>query len=183
MGAQRPARRWAALRSGRHQGRKDAVAALRKIISTKSKILVHASLGTNEVLADVLARGELELDPEHTISLPSDTHREMLKRAAMENAYTLVGRIPFLNAKIPSGDMVIMVQGDPLLRRPYVVVVANSDSATDPRSAAARQLAKFLREPETQRWLAEFGRGSLDAYPLFFPVNLNVPWKRADKPN
>ncbi len=154
------------------RGMQDAVAALGKIIASKNKLLVHASLGTNEVLHDVLAVGQLALDPERTISLPSDAHREMLKRAAVENAYTLVGRIPFLNAKIPSGNMVIMVQGDPRLRRPYLVVVAAASDNNSPRHAAARQLSSFLRDPETQAWLAEFGRGKLDDQPLFFPVKL-----------
>jgi tungstate transport system substrate-binding protein len=154
----------------RVRGEKDVVAALAKILKAKSKVLVHASLGVQDVLSDVLAAGELELDPERTISLPGDKHRQMLKRASAEEAYTLVGRIPFLNAKIPSGDMVIMVQGDPKLRRPYLVVTAKPSASGDARNAAARELARFLREPETQRFIAEFGKGKYDDQPLFFPV-------------
>lgn len=154
------------------RGEKDAVVALRKIVATKSKLLMHASLGANEVLADVLAAGEIEVDPASLLSLPSDKHKEMLKRAQEAQAYTLVGRIPYLNAKIAKNDMEIMVQGDPRLRRPYLVVVANIENDSDARHAAAKQLAAFLRSPETQAWLKEFGRGKLDGEPLFFPVTM-----------
>jgi ABC-type tungstate transport system permease subunit len=120
-------------------------------------------------LRDLLETGRLALDPEHTIVLPSDKHRESLQRAAAAGAYTLVGRIPFLNGKLPAADLQIMVQGDVRLRRPYLVVVA-AGKADDPRLAAARQLAAWLREPATQKFIAAFGRGKYDDQPLFFPV-------------
>ncbi|HEX5104877.1 MAG TPA: substrate-binding domain-containing protein [Pirellulaceae bacterium] len=151
------------------RGEKDAALALRKIIESKSKLLVHASLGAGEVLHDLLAAGEMELDPEQTISLPSDKHRAMLQRAAAEGAYTLVGRIPLLNGKLDDGGMEIMVQGDARLRRPYLVAVARR--ADDQlRLTAARDLVAFLRSVETQAWIAEYGRGKYDDQPVFFPV-------------
>src|SRR5262245_24914125 len=152
------------------RGEKDAVQALRKVIESRSKILIHASAGASEVLHELLAAGELELDPARTISLPSDKHRQMLMRAVEEEAYTIVGRIPFLNVKIPRGGAEIMVQGDPRLRRPYVVVVANRRSKNQLNVAAARQLAAFLRDKDTQQFIADFGRGHLDGRPLFFPI-------------
>jgi tungstate transport system substrate-binding protein len=152
------------------KGMTDAVAALEKIIEAKSKLLIHQSLGVNEVLHDLLSEGDLELDPENTVIMPSDRQRKLLQRAARENAYTLVGRIPFLNGKISNEGLEIMVQGDARMRRPYVVVVASANKADSPRGKAARQLAEFLRTPETQRWIGEFGRGQLDDRPLFFPV-------------
>jgi tungstate transport system substrate-binding protein len=63
-----------------------------------------------------------------------------------------------------------MVQGDPRLRRPYVVVVANHDRGSADQHAAAKALAAFLRSAPTQKWLADFGRGQLDDQPMFFPV-------------
>jgi hypothetical protein len=52
------------------------------------------------------------------------------------------------------------------LRRPYLVEV----SAAAP--AAALDLAAYLRSPETQQWIATFGRGKYDDQPLFFPVSV-----------
>jgi tungstate transport system substrate-binding protein len=152
------------------KGDTDAVAAFKKIIESRSTLLLHASLGANEVVHDILSEGDLELDADHTISLPSDKHRQLLKRAAKENAYALVGRIPFLNGKIGNEGLQIMVQGDPRMRRPYVVAVRSAPA--DSRQQAACKLAAFLRSPETQAWLGDFGRGELDGGPLFFPVVL-----------
>jgi len=156
------------------KGEKDAVTALGRIIATRSKLLVHASSGVNELLGDLLAAGELELDPRTTINLPGDKQRQMLKQAAAEQAYTLVGRIPFLSGKLDTGELQIMVQGDERLRRPFLVVVATepAHSADSRRLAAARRFAAFLREPATQAFIADFGRGKFDASPLLFPVKM-----------
>jgi tungstate transport system substrate-binding protein len=152
------------------KGEKDAVAALGKIIASRAKLLIHASSGASELLGDLLSAGELELDPQATISLPGDKHRQMLKRAAAEQAYTLVGRIPFLSGKLDTSELKIMVTSDPRLRRPYLVVVAAT--AGERNLASARRFATFLREPETQAFIAGFGRGKYDQSPLLFPVKL-----------
>jgi tungstate transport system substrate-binding protein len=153
------------------RGEKDTAAALRKIIASKSKVLLHGSLGANEVLADVLSRAGLELPPEQIIATPSEKHRQMLKRAKEEHAYALIGRIPFISGKVDGSGLAIMVAGDPHLRRPYLVVTTTS--ATDePRRQAARQLAAFLRTPATQAWIATYGEGRYDDQPLFFPVEV-----------
>jgi tungstate transport system substrate-binding protein len=133
-------------------GATDAVAALAKIIESKSTLLVHQSLGSNEVLHDLLNAGQLELDDEHTVVMATDRQRQLLGRAAQEHAYTLVGRIPFLNGKIANEGLKIMVQGDPRLRRPYVVVVSRFNPTGSSRDVAARKLATFLRSKATQEW-------------------------------
>jgi len=152
------------------KGETDAVVALGNIIGSKSKLLIHASHGASELLGDLLAAGELELDPQTTISLPGDKHRQMLKRAAAEQAYTIVGRIPFLSGKLETGDLGVMVQGDERLRRPYVVAITTRGDAK--RRQAASRFAAFLREPATQEFIANFGRGRYDDRPLLFPVKL-----------
>jgi ABC-type tungstate transport system permease subunit len=63
-----------------------------------------------------------------------------------------------------------MVQGDPRLRRPYLVAVTVRKD--DARAKGARELVAFLRSPETQDFIATFGRGDLDDQPLFFPVTV-----------
>ncbi len=153
------------------KGMSDAVEALKRIIESRSRFLIHQSLGSNEVLHDLLTEDGLELDTETTVVMPSDRQRQLLKRAAKEHAYTIVGRIPFLNGKIANEGLEIMVAGDDRMRRSYVVVVG-ADRSDEQRYRAACRLAEFLRTPETQRWIADFGRGELDDRPLFFPVVL-----------
>jgi tungstate transport system substrate-binding protein len=152
------------------RGMTDAAAALKKILYKGSPFVVHSSLGAEEVLRDVLESAGLSLRPDTTTFIFSDQSRNVLKTAAEKNAYTLVGRIPFLNGKLPHAGLVLMVQGDPALRRPYLVAVANPARFPGARVAAATQLAEFLRREETQQWVAGFGRGQLDDQPLFFRV-------------
>lgn len=154
------------------RGMSDAAEALRKIVESKSNLLIHRSLGAQGVMFDLMAAARVEPDPQHTIVRLDRSDRKMLLVASKERAYTLVGRIPFLNGKIPNRDLLIMVQGDPRLRRPYVVVVASPARSSKPRAAAARRLAEYLRTPETQAWISEYGRGKLDDHPLFFPVKV-----------
>ena len=63
------------------------------------------------------------------------------------------------------------MQGDERLRRPYLVIVA-ARKEHDALYAVSKQLAAFLRAPETQEWLKEFGKGVYDDQPLFFPVTI-----------
>lgn len=146
------------------RGGNDAIAALKKIIATKSKLLVHASLGADTVLHDLQEAGSFELVPEATLLFADDNQHAVLQRAATEGAYTIVGRIPFLRGKLKADGIELMVTGDPLLRRPYLVEVSTK------AQAGADDLAAYLRSPATQAWIATFGKGQYDDAPLFFPV-------------
>ena len=102
--------------------------------------------------------------------LLEDKQRRVLLRAEEENAYTLVGRIPFLDGRMPRGTMALMVSGDPCLRRPYLVATANPQRFPAANVAGARALAGFLRTMRTQLWIADYGKGKLDDQPLFHPI-------------
>jgi tungstate transport system substrate-binding protein len=154
------------------RGLTDAGAALRKILESNNKLLVHASHGAMEVLGDMMESEGLAFDPEHTIVRLDDRHRQMLLISEQERAYTVIGRIPFINGKVPKGNLAVMVQGDPRLRRPYLVAVAAPGRHSAAEHDAARQLARFLRTPATQRFIADYGRGTFDSEPLFFPVTV-----------
>ncbi len=158
----------------RIRGMTDAAAALKKIADTKSPFVVHSSLGAQEVLREILERNNIALDPANTTILFMDNQRNVLKIAAAKKAYTLVGRIPFLNGKLVNEGLVLMVRGDERLRRPYVVVVADPGRVPDAHLTQARRLAGYLRSPPTQAWIAQFGRGKIDDQPLFFPVSVPV---------
>ena len=151
------------------RGQRDAIAAVRAIIDTKQKLLVHASMGADEVLHDLLEAGRLTLPAASTVVM-ADERGDLLAQAAAASAYTLVGRIPFASKKLPSAGLELMVQGDLRLRRPYLVVVAAGPD--DPRRRAARELAAYLRSPATQTFIDGFGRGRWDPEPVFYPVVL-----------
>jgi tungstate transport system substrate-binding protein len=153
------------------RGERDAVVAIRKIVeSSEGKLLVHASMGADEVLHDLFETAKLALPDDRAVFYAGQRPQEMMSRAAATGAYALAGRIPFRSGKIPTHGHEIMVQGDPRLRRPYVVVVRAGSYDDDPRLRAAHALSSFLREAETQRWIGEWGKGKLDAEPVFYPM-------------
>jgi tungstate transport system substrate-binding protein len=119
------------------------------------------------VLGDLMEDAHLTMPEGAAILYSGDKPQQVLARAAAANAYTLVGRIPWLQGKIPHAGLELMVAGDPHLRRPYLVVVA---AGADDRLRAAHQLADWLRSPATQQFIATFGKGQYDDQPLFFPV-------------
>jgi len=153
------------------RGSTDAGRAMRMIIQSRSPFVIHQSLGAQEVLNEILHTEGITLDPETTLVPVDHPGRHILEYAAKHHAYTLIGRIPFLSGKMPRAGLELMVQGDPHLRRPYVVVVANPARWPDARYAAAQKLARYLCNQDTQTWLADFGRGKLDNHPLFFPLS------------
>jgi tungstate transport system substrate-binding protein len=152
------------------RGMNDAAAAFAKIASSKAPIVVHSSLGAQEVMRDVLDDGNVTLPSEHMTILFTDHAREVLKIAAEKNSYTVVGRIPFLNGKLPNAGLELMVRGDRRLRRPYVVATADPRRFPKANTEGAAALAAFLLMPETQAWIGTYGVTKEDDQPLFFPI-------------
>ena len=142
------------------RGMTDAVAAVKQIIATKGVFVIHASMGADGVLHDL----GITIPPDQTILFDGENQHAILDSAAQHHAYTLVGRIPFVDGKLKREGIELMVRSDPKLRRPYLV-------ATSPKaSGAARDFAAWLRSADTQAFIATFGKGKYDAEPLFYPV-------------
>jgi len=95
------------------RGLTDAGLALRKIVATGSTLLIQRSLGAQQVLRNLASSARVNLDWEHVVVFLGDPERQMLARAAGQNAYVLVGRVPFRNGKIPNAGLELMVEGDP----------------------------------------------------------------------
>jgi tungstate transport system substrate-binding protein len=148
----------------------DAAKAFAMIASSGAPFVVHSSLGAQEVMRDVLDAGNVEMPSDHLTIIFTDRAREVLNVAAEKHAYTLVGRIPFLNGKLPNKGLVLMVRGDPRLRRPYVVATANPQHFPQAHVEGAVALAAFLRKPDTQHWIAGYGISQLDDQSLFFSI-------------
>lgn len=145
----------------------DALTAVKTLVAAKAPILIHASLGADGVMHDLEHAAGLMLPAETTQVFSGENQHQILARAAELHAYTMVGRIPMLLGKLKQPGIEILVRGDGRMRRPYLVAVAKRD---DPRVAAARDLAAFLRKPQTQAWIATYKKGTYDDAPLFFPV-------------
>jgi tungstate transport system substrate-binding protein len=147
-----------------------AAEAFAKIVASGSPFVVHSSLGAQDVMREVLESAKINMPSDHLTMLFTDRAREVLKVAAEKHAYTLVGRIPFLNGKLPNAGLELMVRGDPQLRRPYVVATADPRRFPEANVEGAKLLAAFLRQSETQKWIGGFRVSQIDDQPLFFPI-------------
>lgn len=119
------------------RGGRDALAAMRALIAAKEPFVIQASLGSDSVLHDLLEAGKLSMPAEMMVPFGGADQSSILAFAAQKGAYTIVGRIPFVNGKIPHPGLVAMVQGDARLRRPYLVAVARRDGAGSEASSEA----------------------------------------------
>jgi tungstate transport system substrate-binding protein len=152
----------------RVRGLADAAEAVKRIVESKAPFVVPHSMGAQEVLRGVLRAAGVTIDETQAAHAPEGA--AIAAWAAARGAYTVVGRIPFMTGKIPPAGLEILVQGDPRLRRPYLVAVANPRRFPSARVEGARALAAFLRSPETQRWIARFARDAAGT-PPFFPIS------------
>jgi tungstate transport system substrate-binding protein len=90
--------------------------------------------------------------------------------AASKKAYVIVGRIPILKGKIPSTGMEVMVQGDPAMRRPYVVMLADEKRFPKSNQAGAKVLHRWMTGAPGQTFLRGYSESKSDAPVLFFPA-------------
>ena len=96
--------------------------------------------------------------------------QEIVAFAEKKQAYVVVGRIPVTNGKMALGKMEVLVQGDPEMRRPYVVIEANPKKFPQANLDGARVLADWLAGEKGQAFLLEYGRKAPGGIPLYYAV-------------
>ena len=72
--------------------------------------------------------------------------------------------------KMPAAGMEILVRGDPVMRRPFIVMEASPKKVPGANHAGARALSDFLVSNKVQAFLLEFGSQTNGPGPLFFPI-------------
>ncbi len=90
-----------------------------------------------------------------------------LRIADEKEAYTLTDRATFL-ANQETLDLVILLEGDPLLLNVYHVITVNPERWPLVNAAGAQAFADFMLAPETQETIRTFGTDRF-GQPLFFP--------------
>jgi tungstate transport system substrate-binding protein len=91
---------------------------------------------------------------------------QVLRMASEKHAYTLADRGTFL-ALQKELDLIVLSEGDPLLKNQYSVIVVSSATHPHVRQHAARQFADFLTSAEGRQIIGTFGRDRFGE-PLFF---------------
>jgi tungstate transport system substrate-binding protein len=154
------------------RGMKDGAEALKKIAAAHAPFVDFYGQGSRELTTKLWQRAGLKPEGDWVIKDESASPQEIVAFAESKHAYVVVGRIPVTNGKIPLGKMEVLVQGDPEMRRPYVVIEANIKKFPETNTVGARALADWLVGDQGQTFLLEFGRKQPGGIPLFYPVNI-----------
>lgn len=154
------------------RGMKDGAEALKKIAVVGAPFVDFYGPGSRELAHKLWRRAGLEPKGDWVLKDESNSPQEIVAFAEKKQAYVVVGRIPVTNGKMAIGKMEVLVQGDPEMRRPYVVIEANPEKFPAINGEGARVLADWLVGEKGQNFLVEYGRTHHGGIPLFYPVNV-----------
>ena len=150
---------------------------MHKIAETGSNWIDFRSNGPRETAHTLFADAGVPLIGPWVLKDEHTDDKVLLHYAAANNAYMIVGRIPVVFKKMhPDPGIKILVQGDPEMRRPYMLMTANPDRFPESNIKGAEKLADFLLSDRIQKFLASYDGGIGDGIPIFYPV------RRVDQP-
>ena len=92
----------------------------------------------------------------------------VLTMADEQQAYTLSDRATYLARTLEGTDLVIAVEGDPILFNPYGVIAVNPDKNPQIKGDVANQFIDWLVSLPTQEVISGYGVGAFGS-PLFVP--------------
>lgn len=111
----------------------------------------------------------------------SDNKKKQLTYvASLGNAYCLFGRVPIIKKKNNTGGLKIMVEGDPMMRRPYIVMEANPRKFPEANFVGARKLSNFLLSKEIQDFLPTYQVEEFEGIPPYHPLRNKAFWNDAE---
>ena len=91
---------------------------------------------------------------------------QLLQMADETHGYTLTDRGTYLSRK-QKGDLVILVENDPVLYNPYSLIATNPARQPTAKYLSAMQLIAWMTSPEGQQQIASF---KIDGKSLFIPT-------------
>jgi tungstate transport system substrate-binding protein len=99
----------------------------------------------------------------------SEIPQMVLRSAAAQRAYVVVGHIPVAFGKMPNNELAVLYKGDPSMRRVYIAVEPGPrHPATRERREQAHKLAEYLLSPTGQAALKEADHAA--GGPWIFPL-------------
>ena len=152
------------------RGMTNGAAALRKIAAAQARFVDFEGIGSRELVHTLWRLAGT--DPRGDWVLKDDTISKwnILQFARTNHAYVVVGFIPAQMGKMYAAGMEILVKGDPVMRRPFIVMEANPQKFPQANYAGARALSDFLLSADVQNFLIKFGTDTNGPGPLFYPV-------------
>ena len=155
-------------------GMADGAQALKRIAATESPFLDREGNGAREMAHGLWKRAGVKCQGSWVLKDESSSHMDILRYAAEKGCYMIVGRMPVLSGKLDAPDGIsILVDQDPTMRRPYIVMEANPQRLPATNVKGASALADFLCSERVQKFLVTYGTQRYEGFegtPLFYPV-------------
>ena len=155
----------------RVRGLTNGATALRKIAEAKAPFVDFQGIGSRELAHNLWRLAGVEPKGDWVLRDDTVSKWNILQFARSNHAYVVVGYIPAQTGKMFAEGMEILVKGDPIMRRPFIVMETNPKRFPQVNHAGAKALSDFLLSAKTQDFLLQFGRQTNGSGPLFFPVN------------
>jgi tungstate transport system substrate-binding protein len=152
------------------KGMTDGAAALKKIAEAHAPYVAFRDPGSNQVANKLWRKAGIDPQGDWVLKDESKIRQEVVTFAEKHHAYVIVGRIPVLKGKMESGSMQILVEGDPEMRRPFVVMIANAERFPKANVRDAQALADYLTSEKGQQFLKDYAAKQPDGVPLFYPI-------------
>ncbi len=152
------------------KGMKDGAAAFSKIAETQSNFVDYSAIGVREMCHKMWRKSNITPSGKWFLKDEKISHRNYLVFAREHNAYGVIGRMPVLFKKIDTRGMEIMVENDPEMLRPYIVMEANPDVFPQTNYPGAKALSDFLLSETIQRFLTRFRAEEFGGIPIFYPL-------------
>ena len=152
------------------RGMTNGAPALRRIAESKARFVDFQGVGSRELAHNLWRASGVEPKGDWVLKDDTVSKFDILQFARSNNAYVIVGYIPARLGKMNPAGMEILVQGDPAMRRPFIVMEANPRKFPQANYTGARALSDFLLSPKVQNFLAKFGQKTTGRGPLFHPV-------------
>jgi tungstate transport system substrate-binding protein len=152
------------------RGLHDGAEAFRRIAAAKANFVDFQGVGSREVCHSLWAKAGIRPQGTWFLQDQSKEHLDILNFAAGQHAYVVVGRMPVLFNKLKASGMEILVEDDPAMRRPYIVMEADPKRFPHTNVAGAKALSDFLVSDTVQDYLAKAASNQRSDVPLFHPV-------------
>jgi tungstate transport system substrate-binding protein len=157
------------------RGMKSGMQALLKIAACKASFVEARNTGSQTIEIHLWREANFTPTGPWLIKDEAPTPQQVVEFASQHHAYVIVGHIPVLFGKMPSPGMDVMVQGDPDMQRPYVVIEANPANHPHANSQGAKLLADYLVSPRAQMQLQMLASKAPGGTPIFFPISPQSP--------
>ena len=160
------------------KGMTDAAAAFKQIADTGSTFISRGdNSGTYTKEMEIWKAAGIEPSGDWYVSAGQGMGA-VLTMANEQMAYTLSDRGTYLARTLEGTDLVILVEGDPILFNPYGVIAVNPEQCPSVNYPLAMDFINWITSVETQQKIGEFKHPS--GQPLFVPNS--EEWNAAQGP-